>query len=139
MRTPWTSETWGRSSGRSSDLPRERMSSSLLNWEAQPCEDLAREPELAEEGVLPLAEELPEAADELGVQMSCQSRNWAACCSSSCSFPPLADYPLLGRREVPLYWARWRSSRPDCFWKLPLAAREETGRRGKMQGSVLWQ
>lgn len=133
------SETSDRSSGHLSDLPQEQMSLSLLNLEAQPFEDLVQEPEVAEEGVLPLAEELPEAADEQGAQMSCRYQNWAACCRTSCSFPLLADYPLLDQTKVPLYSERLLSSRKDCFWKRLLAAQEEKEMRGKMQGSVLWQ
>lgn len=133
------SETWDRSSGHSLDLPQERMSLLLLNLEAQPFEDLVQEPEAAEEGVLPLAEELPEAADEQGAQMSCRYQNWAAYCWSSCSFPLLVDYPLLDQTKVHLYWESLMRIRKDWFWKRLLAAQEEKEMRGKMQGSVLWQ
>lgn len=60
------------------DLPQEQMSLSLLNSEAQAFEDLVQEPEVAEEGALPLAEELLEAADEQGAQKNSQNLYWAA-------------------------------------------------------------
>lgn len=115
------------------------MSLSLLNSEAQPCEDLVWEPEVAEEEVLPLAEELLEAADEQGALMSCQYWNWAAYCWLSCLFPLLEDYPLQDQTKAHLCWERLLHSRKDCFWKHLLAAQEEKEMRGKTQGSVLWQ
>ena len=72
------SETWDRSLGHLLDLPQEQMSLSLLNSEAQAFEDLVQEPEVAEEGALPLAEELLEAADEQGAQKNSQNLDWAA-------------------------------------------------------------
>lgn len=122
-----------------SHLPREQMSSSLLNLEAQPCEDLVQEPEVAGEGAWPLVEELPGAADERDAQRSCWSQDWAACCWSSHPHPPQAGSLLLAQAEVHLYWERLPHSRKDCSWRCPPAAQEEREMRGKMQGSVLWQ
>lgn len=133
------SETWDRSSGHLLDLPQEQLSSSPLNLEARPFEDLVQEPEVAEVGVVPLAEELPGAADEQGARMSCRYQNWAAYCWLSCSFPLLAGYPLPDQMKVHLYLERLLRSRMDCSWKHPLAAQEAKEMTGKMQGSVLWQ
>lgn len=109
------SETWDRSSGHLLDLPQEQMSLLPLNWEAQPFEDLVQEPEVAEEGVLPLAEEFPEAVDEQGAQKYSQNLYWAAYCWSSCSLLLLADYPLPDQMKVHLYSERWLHSLKDCF------------------------
>lgn len=115
------------------------MSSSLLNSEARPCEDLVREPEVAGEGAWPLAEELPRAADEQDARRSCRSQDWAACCQSSRPHPRRVGCPLPPQTEARLYWERLRHSQKDCSWRCPLAAWEEREMRGKMQGSVLWQ
>ena len=122
-----------------SGLLREQMSLSPLSWEAQPFEDLVQEPEVAEEGVSPLAEELPEAADEQGARMSCRYQNWAAYRRWSCSPPRLADCSLPDQTQAHLYSERLRRSRKDCFGKHPPAAQEEKETTGRMQGSVLWQ
>lgn len=133
------SGTRGKSSEHCSDRLRERMSSSLPNLEAQPSEDLVQEPEVAEEGAWPLAEELPGAADERDAQRSCRSQDWAACCRSSRSHPPREGSRLPDQTEAHLYWERLPRSQKGCSWRRPPAVQEEKEMRGKMQDSVLWQ